>query len=76
MKAPSFTLSVPDDVLQQLLGPYDPDDIDTNDVEETTSFLRENSNHLHRRQQSNINHNHQYAILNHGHITSYKIATK
>jgi len=32
-------LSVRDHVLQQLLGPYDPDDIDTNDVEEKLLFL-------------------------------------
>ena len=32
-------LSVRDDVLQQLLGLYDPDDIDTNDVEEKLLFL-------------------------------------
>ena len=29
-----LNLSVRDDVLQQLLGNYDPDDIDINDIEE------------------------------------------
>ena len=32
-------LSVRDHVLQQLLGPYDPDDIDTNHIEEKPLFL-------------------------------------
>ena len=32
-------LSVRDHVLQQLLGPYDPDDKDTNDIEEKLLFL-------------------------------------
>ena len=32
-------LSVRDDVLQQLLGPYDPDTIDTNNIEEKLLFL-------------------------------------
>lgn len=32
-------LSVWDDVLQQLLGPYDPDDMDTNDIKEKLLFL-------------------------------------
>ena len=32
-------LSVRDHVLQQLLGPYDPDDIDTNHIEEKLLFL-------------------------------------
>ena len=32
-------LSMRDDVLQQLLGPYDPGDIDRNDIEEKLLFL-------------------------------------
>ena len=32
-------LSVRDNALQQLLGPYDPDDVDTNDLEEKLLLL-------------------------------------
>ena len=34
-----LNLLVRDDVLQQLLGNYDPDDIDINDIEEKLFFL-------------------------------------
>ncbi|KAJ7387318.1 hypothetical protein OS493_004303 [Desmophyllum pertusum] len=54
-------LSVRDDALQELLGPYDRDDMDTNVEEEKTYFPAQHNNHIHRWQQSDINHNYRYS---------------
>ena len=54
-------LSMRDDKLQHLLVPYDPDDVETNDLEEKLLFPAERDNHIQRWQQSHINHNHWFS---------------